>query len=76
MANEYGGEMGKDYGKDGMKPDAGAEGGEMKYGEEHLTKEQADAIAHQAAGKEGYDDPNAEDPTSKGVGGEPAGNKK
>ncbi len=70
------GGMSMKYPRSGMKPDAGGEGGEKQYGEENLTAEGADAIARKCAAEEGYGDPNGEDPTSAGVGGEPLGNRK
>ncbi len=67
---------GMKYPKAPMGPDAGGEGGPKGYGEENLTAAGADAIAKQCASGEGHDDPNGEDPTSAGVGGEPVGNRK
>lgn len=67
---------GMKYPKAPMSPDAGQDLGPKNVGEEDLTAEKADAIAKHCAGSEGYDDPNAEDPTSPGVGGEPQGNRK
>lgn len=82
MAHEYGsgamnpGNGGMKYPKAPMSPDAGLDLGPKNVGEENLTAEGADAIARKCAAEEGYGDPNAEDPTSQGVGGEPLGNRK
>ncbi len=69
------GKGGMSYGKGGS-PDAGQDLGPKNSGEENLTAEGADAIARKCAAEEGYGDPNHEDPTSQGVGGEPLGNRK
>ena len=79
---DYPHNSGMNPGKDGMeypgamKPDAGHDLGPKNSGEENLTAEGADAIARKCAADEGYGDPNGEDPTSQGVGGEPLGNRK
>lgn len=56
--------------------DTGLDLGPKTSGEENPGADQISAAAQDCARAEGYDEPNAEDPTSQGAGGEPKGNRK
>ena len=82
MAHEYGsgamnpGNGGMKYPKAPMSPDAGLDLGPKNVGEENPGADEISAAAQDCAKAEGYKDPNGEDQTSQGVGGEPLGNRK